>query len=101
MINYGDSMTYTPKPIDTSAVQLPLDLVALTERLAENTHDLWAAERIKEGWQHGPHRDDKAKEHPCLVPYAALPESEKQYDRQTALGALRAILALGYGISKA
>ena len=38
------------------------------------------------------------KKHPCLIPYADLPESEKTYDRETALGTLRAILALGYTI---
>lgn len=53
---------------------------------------------MAEGWTFGPQRDDPAKKHPCLVPYADLPESEKDYDRKAALGTLRAILALGYGI---
>ena len=35
-----------------------------------------------------------------LVPYSELPESEKEYDRRTALGALKLILALGYRIEK-
>jgi hypothetical protein len=94
-------VNYTPAPIDTSAVQPPPELVALTERLAEHAHDLWAQQRLREGWTHGPQRDDTAKKHPCLVPYAALPESEKQYDRQAVLGTLKAILALGYRILKA
>jgi hypothetical protein len=50
-------MTYEPKPIDTSSVTLPADLLALTERLAENSHDHWAAQRLAEGWTLGP-RDD-------------------------------------------
>ncbi len=33
-------------PADTSAVALPAGLAALTERLAEHTHDVWAKERI-------------------------------------------------------
>jgi hypothetical protein len=91
-------MHYRPQPIPTSAIVLPPALTALTERLAENAHDLWAAQRMQAGWTHGPQRDDQAKQHPCLVPYADLPDSEKEYDRAAALGTLKAILALGYSI---
>jgi hypothetical protein len=94
------STTYTPKPIETSGVTLPPDLLALTERLAEHTHDMWSLKRIADGWTLGPARDDANKKHPCLVPYADLPDSEKEYDRATALGTLKAILALGYTITK-
>jgi ryanodine receptor 2 len=72
----------------------------LLERLAENTHDVWAAQRIKEGWEYGPMRDDANKKHPCLVPYADLPESEKEYDRKTSAETIKAVMALGYVISK-
>lgn len=89
-------MTYRPEPIDTSGIVLPADLLALTERLAENAHDIWAARRIAEGWTFGPTRDDAARKHPDLVPYADLPESEKQYDRNAAMETLKAIAALGY-----
>ena len=91
-------MNYTPAPIDTSRVSLSPELVALTERLAENAHDLWARQRINDGWTLGPQRDDQARQHPCLIPYADLPDSEKEYDRASALGTLKAILALGYTI---
>jgi ryanodine receptor 2 len=91
-------MKYTPKPIDTAKVALSPELVALTERLAENAHELWAQQRIKDGWTLGPKRDDAAKQHPCLVPYSELPESEKEYDRIASLGALKTILALGYKV---
>jgi ryanodine receptor 2 len=90
---------YTPTPIPTGHIILPAGLLALRERLAEHIHDVWAAERIAQGWTYGPTRDDAAKAHPCLVPYAALPEGEKEFDRNTALGALKAILALGYQIT--
>ncbi len=91
-------MHYKPAPIATANITLPADLVGLTERLAENAHDLWARQRLAEGWTCGPRRDDALKQHPCLVPYAELPESEKRYDRETAIGTLKAILALGYRI---
>lgn len=91
-------MTYTPKPIDTSHITLPDELAELTEKLAESTHDHWAAQRMADGWSWGETRDDEAKKHPCLIPYKDLPESEKEYDRRTAMETLKAVLALGYEI---
>jgi len=91
-------MIYHPRPIDSAAVHLSPELIELTECLAENAHDLWAAQRFAQGWTYGHKRDDQAKTHPCLVRYADLPESEKIYDRQTALGTLKAIIALGYRV---
>lgn len=89
---------YKPAPIDTSGVSLPPQLRELIEKLAANTHDLWAAQRIAEGWSYGPNRDDRSKQHPSMVPYDDLPESEKEYDRITVVGTLKAILKLGYNI---
>jgi ryanodine receptor 2 len=92
--------TYTPKTIETSNVQLTRDLEELVERLAENNHDTWAQKRIDEGWRYGPRRNDDAKEHPDLVPYDQLPESEKEYDRRTVTEALKAVVAFGYELRK-
>jgi RyR domain len=92
---------YVPKPHDTSTIALPAEIGELTERLAENAHDLWAKQRMREGWHWGPKREDAKKEHPCLVPYRDLPESEKEYDRNAAMETLKVILALGYRIAKA
>ena len=91
---------YTPKPLDTSAVSLPESLLPLLEKLAENTHEVWAAQRMREGWAYGQTRDDANKKHPGLVPYDELPESEKDYDRITAGEALKAVIAMGYRIGK-
>ena len=91
---------YTPHPIDTSNITLPADLLALTERIAANVHDVWAQSRINEGWTYGPVRDDKTRQTPCLVPYDQLPEEEKEYDRNTALNTLRLIVKLGYDLVK-
>lgn len=93
-------MTYQPRPIDTSAVAVPPELEALSEELARHAHDLWARQRLRDGWRPGAHRDDVTKEHPSLVPYDALPEAEREYDRVTAMGTIRAILALGFRIVK-
>jgi hypothetical protein len=94
-------LVYKPEPIDTSKVQLNHEILELTERLAENAHEVWAQRRMAEGWRPGPRRDEAKKEHPSLVPYKDLPEEEKEYDRSTALETLKGLLALGYRFEKA
>lgn len=91
---------YLPKPIDTKDVELSEDLLTLTEKIAANVHDVWAIGRISEGWTYGDVRNDELKTTPCLVPYDKLPESEKEYDRNTAMETLRMIIKLGYTIAK-
>lgn len=92
--------TYTPNPINTDSVELDGTMLELTEKLAENVHDMWAQGRINDGWKYGEERDDAAKTHPCLVPYSQLPDSEKEYDRVTAMSTLKLIVKLGYKIEK-
>lgn len=94
-------MRYQPKPIDTSPVKLTEEILALTELLAKHAHDIWAQQRLADGWKYGPTRNDSRREHPCLVSYEELSESEKQYDRNAAMETLKAISALGYRIEKA
>lgn len=91
---------YNPNPIDTSGVELPSELVELTEKIAENVHENWSAARIAQGWSYGESRDDQKKTTPCLVPYSELAEVEKEYDRVTAIETLKLIMALGYKIEK-
>jgi ryanodine receptor 2 len=89
---------YQPDPKDTSDITLPKEIVALAEKLAENAHDVWAKQRMSEGWTYGPERDDGEKKHPCLIPYRDLPESEKEYDRKASMETLKLILSEGYRI---
>lgn len=91
---------YIPSPADTQSVELPKELLPLIEEMAKNVHEVWAQNRINEGWTYGPERDDALKKHPCLVPYEDLPESEKEYDRATSQETLKLILKLGFVISK-
>jgi hypothetical protein len=95
-----DSLAYDPHPIDLTDVLLDDELLELTETIAENTHEVWAAERKKEGWSYGPLRDDRLKQNPDMVPYSDLPESEKEYDRRTAFDALRLAKKLGFNLSR-
>ena len=91
---------YNPKPIDTTDIELPEELKQLVELLAHNVHDTWAQSRINEGWTWGPTLNGEYKHHPCLVKYDELPESEKDYDRNTAIATLKTILKLGWSIEK-
>lgn len=70
----------------------------LVEALAAGVHEEWMQGRLQEGWVLGPRRDDRLKTHPCLVPYEELPESEKEYDRRTALKTLETICRLGFRV---
>lgn len=99
-ITLKDMISYDPKPIDLSDVQLSEDLNELREAIAENAHDVWAVERKAQGWTYGPHRDDAKKQTPCMVPYSQLPDSEKQFDRDMAMNTLKLLRKLGYDIVK-
>lgn len=95
-----DTKKYTPNPIDTSDIQLPVELTPLLEAMAKNVHEIWAQERIAQGWTYGEKRDDAFKHHPCLIAYEDLPEEEKVYDRNTSMETLKLILKLGFKIRK-
>ena len=86
--------------MDLKNIKLPDDIVHLTEVIAKNVHEVWAEERIKEGWVYGERQDSVKKTTPCLVPYEDLPDSEKEYDRKTAFETLKLIVKLGYQIKK-
>ena len=91
--------TYIPKPAQTDNVVLSAELNDLVEAMAKNVHDVWAQSRMEQGWSYGPERNDALKHHPCLVAYEELPEVEKAYDRDTAVGTLKLILKLGFKIT--
>lgn len=91
---------YVPQPMDTKDIQLPEELSVLVEQMAKNVHEVWAQSRMEQGWTYGAERNDALKLHPCLVPYEELPEVEKAYDRDTALGTLKLICKLGFKITK-
>lgn len=91
---------YKPSPVNLDDVVLTQELDELTEVVAKNVHETWAAQRLAEGWTYGPKYDGEKKKTPWLVPYEELPESEKDYDRNTALSTIKLVTKLGYKISK-
>lgn len=92
--------TYSPAPLNLDNVTLPEELDELTEAIAENTHEVWSRGRMDEGWTYGAERDDDARKHPDLLPYSSLSEGEKDFDRATAMNAIKLIVKLGYRIEK-
>uniref|UniRef100_UPI0015ECD7F1 Putative ryanodine receptor n=1 Tax=Bacteroides thetaiotaomicron (strain ATCC 29148 / DSM 2079 / JCM 5827 / CCUG 10774 / NCTC 10582 / VPI-5482 / E50) TaxID=226186 RepID=UPI0015ECD7F1 len=95
-----NKLDYIPEPMDLSLVDLPESLIQLSERIAENVHEVAAKARIDEGWTYGEKRDDIHKKHPCLVPYDELPEEEKEADRNTAMNTIKMVKKLGFRIEK-
>jgi hypothetical protein len=91
---------YRPAPLSVGHVELDPELLELVDHLARNAHDIWALQRLRDGWILGPKRCDERKEHPCLRPYPELPDTEKAYDRNAVVGTIRAILALGFVIRR-
>jgi RyR domain len=88
-------MSYLPKPPDLSRITDRPDLANAIEALSERIHDAWAAEKLAQGWRYGPETIVDQKVHASLVPYADLPESEKDFDRTTARTATVGLLDLG------
>lgn len=98
--NTRDRFEYDPQPIMVDDIDLDSSLSELVEVLAENNHEIWAADRKKEGWSYGSKRDDDKKENPDMRPYSDLADSEKNYDRKMAINTLKLAQKMGYRITK-
>ena len=116
------AMEYVPNPLNfnhlripryaclwhlPTAVQLaditwwlaPRYLDPLTEAMAINMHETWAASRREQGWSWGKSRDDDSKKHPDLMPYECMPDSSLAFDRRLSLSIVRHVLGRGYSFS--
>lgn len=91
---------YEPHPLNLEDVPLTDDLLELREAIAENAHEVWAEARKREGWTYGPVRNDALKQHPDMLPYSALPDSEKEYDRIMAINTIKLLKKLGWEVNK-
>ncbi|MCK9580906.1 MAG: RyR domain-containing protein [Methanoregula sp.] len=65
------------------------------EFLSEREHEQWMKERLKKGWSYGKVREDQQKIHDCIIPWAQLPEAQREKDRN-AVRALPRILGKVY-----
>nr|CAI5848298.1 unnamed protein product [Callosobruchus analis] len=89
---------YKPAPLDLSAISLSAKLEELVDQLAENTHNLWAKERIQQAWTYGLNEDVEYLRSPHLVPYAKVDEAIKKANRDTASETVRTLLVYGYNL---
>jgi len=46
----------------------------------DSLHNNWMKDKVDEGWKYGEEKDPEKKLHPCIVPYADLPESQRYKD---------------------
>lgn len=79
---------------------ISLEIQDCLEQIAKAVHEEWSRQRIEERWTYGKERNDELKQTPCLVPYEELPESEKEYDRNTALCVIKNLQKLGFSIER-
>ena len=50
------------------------------EMTSEASHEAWLARKVSEGWVWGRIKDAASKQHPCCVPYGALPTGQREKD---------------------
>jgi hypothetical protein len=46
----------------------------------EDSHKSWVKQKEADGWKYGPVKDVGKKEHPCILPYFELPNTQKAKD---------------------
>ncbi|XP_037305737.2 ryanodine receptor 3 isoform X5 [Pungitius pungitius] len=92
--------SFVPTPVDTSQIVLPPHLDNVRDKLAENIHELWGMNKIELGWTFGKVRDDNKRQHPCLVDFSKLPETERNYNVQMSSETLKTLLALGCHVAQ-
>lgn len=71
------------------------------ETLAQREHQRWMDMKTANGWRYGPERDEEGKRHPSLLLWSALPESEKEKDREAIRDIPVVLRTVGYAIADA
>ncbi|KAM7408499.1 hypothetical protein PAMA_002295 [Pampus argenteus] len=95
-LRYEQPSGYRPAPVDFSQVFLSPAHEEVVTLLAENDHNVWARERIKQGWTYGAQQDVKGKRSPYLVPYSLLDERSRRVGREGVKDAVCTLIAYGY-----
>ncbi|XP_065815894.1 ryanodine receptor 2 [Labrus bergylta] len=95
---YEQPSGYQPAPLDLRQVFLSPAHEELVNLLAENDHNVWARERIKQGWTYGAQQDVKAKRSPYLVPYSLLDERRRRVSMESLKETVCTLLAYGYSL---
>lgn len=61
----------------------------------EESHESWLLQKQREGWTLGPVKDPAKKEHPCMVPYDQLPQTQQLKDHLF----FNVVMALTYSVA--
>uniref|UniRef100_A0A8B9CUA6 Ryanodine receptor 2 n=1 Tax=Anser brachyrhynchus TaxID=132585 RepID=A0A8B9CUA6_9AVES len=96
--NYQLLSGYKPAPMDLSFIKLTPSQEAMVDKLAENAHNVWARDRIRQGWTYGIQQDVKNRRNPRLVPYALLDDRTKKSNKDSLREAVRTLLGYGYNL---
>ncbi|XP_030074236.1 ryanodine receptor 1 isoform X4 [Microcaecilia unicolor] len=96
--SYMMSNGYKPAPLDLSHVKLTPAQNTLVDKLAENAHNVWARDRVQQGWTYSIVQDIKNKRNPRLVPYVLLDERTKKTNRDSLCESVRTLIGYGYNI---
>ncbi|XP_053238593.1 ryanodine receptor 2 isoform X14 [Podarcis raffonei] len=96
--NYLLSSGYKPAPMDLSCIKLTPSQEAMVDKLAENAHNVWARDRIRQGWTYGIQQDVKNRRNPRLVPYALLDDRTKKSNKDSLREAVRTLIGYGYNL---
>ncbi|XP_055328995.1 ryanodine receptor 1-like [Paramacrobiotus metropolitanus] len=92
---YRQTNGYKPLPFDLSRCHLDADVENLVETLAANLHEIWAKNRIQQGWQYGNSEDNQCKRSPHLVPYDKIDWTIKKANRDAVQNIVKSLIALG------
>lgn len=46
----------------------------------QENHERWLERKLRAGWRYGEVKDTEQKQHPCLLPYRALPPAQRRKD---------------------
>uniref|UniRef100_H9G6F5 Ryanodine receptor 1 n=1 Tax=Anolis carolinensis TaxID=28377 RepID=H9G6F5_ANOCA len=95
---YMMSNGYKPAPLDLNHIKLTPAQNTLVDKLAENGHNVWARDRVQQGWTYSMLQDIKNKRNPRLVPYSLLDERTKKTNRDSLREAVRTLIGYGYNI---
>ncbi|XP_051926912.1 ryanodine receptor 2 isoform X3 [Hippocampus zosterae] len=95
---YELSSGYKPAPLDLCHIKLTSTQEAMVDKLAENAHNVWARDRIRQGWTYGIQQDVKNRRNPRLVPYSLLDERTKKSNKDSLREAVRTLLGYGYNL---
>ncbi|KAL1784292.1 ryanodine receptor 2 [Sigmodon hispidus] len=94
--SYQLTSGYKPAPMDLSFIKLTPSQEAMVDKLAENAHNVWARDRIRQGWTYGIQQDVKNRRNPRLVPYTLLDDRTKKSNKDSLREAVRTLLGYGY-----